>query len=583
MYEPKKLEQKWQQFWEESKLNVGVDDSSKQKMYVLDMFPYPSGDGLHVGHSRIYTASDVVARMKRMQGYNVLHPMGWDAFGLDTENYAIKTGTHPKVVTAKNTANFKRQMQAQAFSYDWTREFSTTDPEYYKWTQWIFIQLFKKGLAYEAQVPINWCPKDKTGLANEEVVNGRCVRCSTIVERRNMRQWLLKITAYAERLLQDLEGLQWPEHIKTMQRNWIGRSEGAQIKFLLAEKPDEFIEVFTTRPDTLFGATYVVVSPEHMLVKRLVTDDHHNEVEEYIEQAGKKSDLERAELQKEKTGVFTGSYAINPVNGAKIPIWVADYVLASYGTGAIMAVPAHDERDHEFAKKYDLPMVEVLQPNESNKSNMSNGANKSALLTGEGVLISSSKYNGLFTLEAKQKIVADLQKKGLAVPKVQYKLRDWVFSRQRYWGEPIPIVHCPKCGTVSVPEDQLPVVLPDVEKYQPTGTGESPLAALDSWVNTKCPNCAGPAKRETNTMPQWAGSSWYFLRFIDPHNEHTLADRQKLDHWMPVDIYVGGAEHAVLHLLYARFWHKFLFDLGVVPEKEPFLRLESVGLILATA
>lgn len=576
MYNAKDIEKKWQKYWQEHNLYKTDVSSDKPKMYVLDMFPYPSGDGLHIGHTRIYTASDVIARMKRMQGYNVLHPTGWDAFGLPAENYAIRTGTHPRATTEKNIANIKRQMQEQGFLYDWSREINTTDPQYYKWTQWIFIQLFKKGLAHEAEIPINWCPKDKTGLANEEVVNGKCDRCGTLVERRTMKQWVLKITEYAEALLKDLQDLHWPEHIKTMQRNWIGKSEGANIRFLRAEKPDEFIEVFTTRPDTLFGATYMVLSPEHELVDKIVTNDQKAVVQSYVKDAGNKSDMERTEFQKNKTGVFTGAYAINPINGEKIPIWVADYVLASYGTGAIMAVPAHDERDYAFADKYKLPMRAVI----------SDGAETASLedaFTGEDILTNSGKYDGLDSAEAKVKIVKDLSQKGLAEFKVTYHLRDWVFSRQRYWGEPIPIVHCAKCGAVAVPEDQLPVVLPEVQNYQPTGTGQSPLAGIADWVNTTCPNCDGPAKRETNTMPQWAGSSWYYLRFCDPHNQTVLADAKALAQWMPVDIYIGGAEHAVLHLLYARFWHKVLFDLDIVKQNEPFTRLESIGILATNA
>lgn len=578
MYNPHEIEPKWQKYWDEQKLHLTLEKTDKPKLYVLDMFPYPSGDGLHVGHSRIYTASDVYSRMKRMQGFNVLHPMGWDAFGLPTENYAIKTGQHPKVTTAKNIANIKRQMQIQGFSYDWTREINTTDPKYYKWTQWIFIKLFEKGLAYEANVPINWCPKDKTGLANEEVVNGKCDRCGTIVERKQMRQWMLKITNYADALLTDLNDLKWPAKIKTMQKNWIGRSEGASIRFLLESKPDEYIEAFTTRPDTLFGATYMVLAPEHQMVDEITRESHRAEVNNYVKRAANKSDLERTELQKVKTGVFTGSYAINPVNGAKLPIWVADYVLGSYGTGAIMAVPAHDQRDFEFATKYNLPIITVIK-----SSTLKSSDSENKIYVDDGELINSSNYNGKSSKEARKLIVTDLQRKGLAEAKVEYRLRDWVFSRQRYWGEPIPLIHCQKCGIQAVPEKDLPVLLPETDRYQPTDSGESPLASIDEWVNTKCPKCAGSAKRETNTMPQWAGSSWYYLRFIDPQNQQTLAGKELLKKWLPVDVYVGGAEHAVLHLLYARFWHKFLADIDAVPYPEPFTRLESVGLILAKA
>lgn len=573
MYDHQAIEKKWQDLWHEKKADATSDDASKDKLYILDMFPYPSGEGLHIGHSRIYTASDVLSRMKRMQGLAVLHPMGWDAFGLPAENYAIKTGQQPKEATQKNIANSKRQMQAQAFSYDWSREINTTDPQYYKWTQWIFIQLFKKGLAYEADIPINWCPKDKTSLANEEVINGKCDRCGTEVERKQMRQWVLKITDYAERLLKDLDSLDWPANIKLMQANWIGKSEGAMLRFLLDHKPDEYVEVFTTRPDTLFGATYVVLAPEHPLVIEFTDVTHQGAVAVYVKKANKKSDLERAELQKEKTGVFTGGYVVNPVNGQKLPVWVADYVLASYGTGAIMAVPAHDARDFEFAQKYDLPIREVVKGSKE----------WDQPYLGDGELVNSGMFNGMGSPSARKAIVKDLQHKGLAEAKTQFKLRDWVFSRQRYWGEPIPIIHCPTCGTVPVPESDLPVVLPDVKKYEPTGTGESPLAAINGWVNTTCPTCGGHAKRETNTMPQWAGSSWYYLRFVDPHNAHTLADKQKLAEWLPVDTYIGGAEHAVLHLLYARFWHKVLFDLGLVPENEPFKTLKSVGIVSADA
>lgn len=588
MYKPHEIESKWQKYWTDAKLYQATEDKSKTKKYILDMFPYPSGDGLHVGHPRVYVASDVVARKARMDGANVLHPMGWDAFGLPAENYALKHGVHPKISTAKNIANFRRQFDMLGFSYDWSREVNTTDPKYYKWTQWIFLQMFKKGLAYQANMAINWCPKDKIGLANEEVVNGKCDLCGTPVERRQISQWMLKITAYADRLLKDLEGLDWPESIKTMQHNWIGRSEGASVKYKLdlTDELDSFIEVFTTRPDTLFGATYMVLAPEHPLVGQITTEDKKADVEAYIKESAKKSDLERTELQKTKTGVFTGAYAINPVNGQKIPVWIADYVLASYGTGAIMAVPAHDERDFEFAKNYHLlviPVISAPETNWSNETNWTNWSNENGAYTGDGVLVNSASYNGLTVAEAKKAIVEDLEKKGLAKFEVNYRLRDWVFSRQHYWGEPIPIIHCPKCGTVSVPDDELPVLLPEVERYEPSGTGESPLATMSDWVNTTCPSCGGSAKRETDTMPQWAGSSWYWLRFTDAHNDDALASKDALKYWTPVDTYVGGAEHAVLHLLYARFWNKFLFDIGVVPTTEPFMKLKSVGLILANA
>ncbi len=585
-YDPHKIEKKWQAAWEELKSSATPEDQSKSKQYILDMFPYPSGDGMHIGHVRIYTASDIVARMKRMQNFAVLHPTGWDAFGLPTENYAIKTGVSPAEATEKNVSNIRRQMKELGFSYDWDREVNTTDPTYYKWTQWIFVQMFKAGLAYEAEIPINWCPKDKTGLANEEVINGRCDRCGTTVEKRLMKQWVLKITDYAERLLNDLDSLDWPEKIKLMQRNWIGRSEGASVKFQFENDSNQHIEIFTTRPDTLFGATYMVLAPEHLLVDSLVTEEQRLVVDQYIQEAQKKSEIERSATDKSKTGVFTGAYAINPVNNEKIPIWVADYVLMGYGTGAIMAVPAHDERDWAFAKKYDLPIKAVIHANRQpavSRESDSGQARMTDIYSGEGTLINSGGYNDLTSQEARKKIVYDLHKKGLAESKIQYKLRDWVFSRQRYWGEPIPIVHCKNCGTVAVPEDQLPIELPKVEKYQPTGTGESPLASVENWVNVNCPNCNGPARRETNTMPQWAGSCWYYLRFIDPHNNSAFADQEKLKHWLPVDIYLGGAEHAVLHLLYARFWHKFLFDHKLVPTNEPFQRLESVGIVLSNA
>ncbi len=542
-YNPQKIEKKWQKKWEEQELYKAEDFSKKPKFYSLDMFPYPSAQGLHVGHPAGYTANDIVARYMKMRGYNVLRPMGWDAFGLPAENYALKTGIHPKISTKKNIDNMRKQIKSLGFAYDWSREINTTDPGYYKYTQWIFLQFFKKGLAYEATVPINWCPSCKTGLANEEVVNGCCERCKTQVVRKDMRQWLLKITAYAERLLKDLDDLDWPEKIKEMQRNWIGKSEGTDIDFKV-EGSDKIIRVYTTRPDTLPGATFLVLSPEHPLVQELTTDAQRSEVEKYQQEARKKSDLERTDLAKEKTGVFVGSYAINPINNKKIPIWIADYVLISYGYGAIMAVPSHDERDFEFAKKFKLPIIEI-------------------------------------DLEDKEKIIKWLEKNKIGKRAVNYKLRDWVFSRQRYWGEPIPIIKCENCGNVPVPEEELPLKLPEVERYEPTGTGESPLANIPEWVNTFCPKCGRKAKRETNTMPQWAGSCWYYLRYIDPHNSKEFAGFEKLKYWLPVDLYVGGAEHAVLHLLYARFWHKFLYDLGYVPTKEPFLKLRSQGLVLA--
>jgi len=545
----------------------------KPKFYCLDMFPYPSGDGLHVGHPEGYTATDIVCRYKRMKGFEVLHPMGWDAFGLPAENYAISTGVHPRITTGKNCATFKRQIQSLGFSYDWEREIDTTDPAYYKWTQWIFLQLFKKGLAYEDTRPINWCPKCQTGLANEEVFQGKCDRCETPIEKKNLKQWMLRITAYGDRLLADLADTEWPHSTRLMQENWIGRSEGAEVDFALPDGGK--LTVFTTRPDTLYGATYMVLAPEHPLTLRLSSPEQKAAVAAYVAAAGNKSDLERTELAKDKTGVFTGAYAVNPVNGEKLPIWTADYVLTTYGTGAIMAVPAHDDRDHEFAEKFGLKIIEVLKAPADWKGE---GA-----FCGDGIAINSGIIDGLPTPEAKKKITAWLGEKGIGRAKVNFKLRDWVFSRQRYWGEPIPLVHCPKCGIVPVPEKDLPVMLPEVEKYQPTGNGESPLAAIDSWVNTKCPSCGGPGKRETNTMPQWGGSCWYYLRFIDPKNPAAFVDKELEKAWMPVDLYIGGAEHAVLHLLYARFWHKVLFDLGCVSTKEPFKKLVHQGMILSYA
>jgi leucyl-tRNA synthetase len=553
-YDHLAIEPKWQKKWEEAKLYKCTEDakfSKGKRFYCLDMFPYPSGAGLHVGHPEGYTASDILCRYKRMNGFNVLHPMGWDAFGLPAENYAIKTGTHPAISTQKNIDNFRKQIKALGFSYDWDREVDTTDPDYFKWTQWIFIQLYKKGLAYEADMPINWCESCKTGLANEEVKDGKCDRCGGTVVKKNLRQWLLKITAYAERLLEDLDLLDWPEPIKLMQRNWIGKSSGAEVDFQIDGQPDKKLRIFTTRPDTLFGATFMVLAPEHPFVEEITTEDNLEAVEEYIEKTRQKSDLERAHLLKSKTGVFTGAYALNPVNNAKVPIWIADYVLISYGTGAIMAVPAHDERDFEFATQFNIPIIQVVSKDGKVQEI------KEALIE-DGFAVNSGPYSGMKTEEFKLKIVADLEAKGVGKRSINYKLRDWVFSRQRYWGEPIPLIHCEKCGTVAVPENELPLKLPDVKKYEPTGTGESPLANITDWVNTKCPKCGGTAKRETNTMPQWAGSSWYYLRYIDPKNNNALAEKSKIDYWLPVDHYIGGAEHAVLHLLYARFWHKVL-------------------------
>ena len=575
------IEPKWQKFWDEHKTFKVTEDEKypkEKRMYVLDMFPYPSAAGLHVGHPEGYTATDIYCRYLRMNGYNVLHPMGYDAFGLPAENYAIKTGTHPKITTNENIAHFTKQIKSLGFSYDWDRCVSTCEPEYYKWTQWIFLQLYKKGLAYEAQTPINWCPSCQTGLANEEVKEGRCERCHSQVTHKTIRQWMLKITAYADRLDKDLDSLDWPESVKLMQHNWIGKSTGAEVTFTVADKDgkptDQNLTVYTTRCDTLFGATYMVVSPEHKIVPSITTEEQKTAVQKYIEDAAKKSDLERTDLNKDKTGVFSGSYAINPVNGKLIPIWIADYVLISYGTGAIMAVPAHDTRDWDFAKKFNLPIIEVL------KSEVD--VQKQAW-TEDGVHVNSEFLNGLNKKDAIEKMLSFLEEKKIGKKAINYKLRDWVFSRQRYWGEPIPLVHCPSCGTVPVPEEELPLKLPEVKSYQPTGTGESPLAAIDSWVNCKCPKCGKDAKRETNTMPQWGGSCWYYLRYIDPKNQEKFCDSKKEQYWMPVDLYIGGAEHAVLHLLYARFWHKVLYDLGVVSTKEPFQRLVNQGMITSFA
>ena len=575
------IEPKWQKYWDDNKTFKTVEDANvpkEKRRYVLDMFPYPSAQGLHVGHPEGYTATDIYCRYLRMNGYNVLHPMGYDAFGLPAENYAIKTGTHPKVTTFANIEHFTKQIKALGFSYDWDREIKTCTPDYYKWTQWIFLQLYKKGLAYESNTPINWCPSCQTGLANEEVKEGKCDRCGSQVTHKTIRQWVLKITAYADRLLEDLDQLDWPESVKLMQRNWIGRSTGAEVNFTVADKDgnptDQKLTVYTTRCDTLFGATYMVVSPEHPLVEKLTTPEQKEAVETYVDAAAKKSDLERTDLAKDKTGVFSGSYAINPVNGKLIPIWIADYVLISYGTGAIMAVPAHDDRDWEFAKKFNLPIIEVLK---------SEVDVQEQAWTEDGIHVNSEFLDGLNKKDAIEKMLAWLAENNCGKAAVNYKLRDWIFSRQRYWGEPIPLIHCPDCGTVEVPEDQLPLELPEVKSYQPTGTGESPLAGIDSWVNCKCPKCGKDARRETNTMPQWAGSCWYYLRYLDPNNEKAFADSEKVNYWMPVDLYVGGAEHAVLHLLYARFWHKVLYDIGVVNTTEPFQRLVNQGMITSFA
>lgn len=536
------------------------------------MFPYPSGTGLHVGHWRGYVISDVWSRYQILKGHYVIHPMGWDAFGLPAENYAIKMGTHPAKSTASNIANIKRQINEIAAVYDWDMEVNTTDPKFYKWTQWIFVQMFKKGLAYEKEFPINWCPSCKTGLANEEVVNGACERCGTPVTKKNLRQWMLKITEYADRLLDDLDTLDWPEKVKKMQADWIGKSYGAEVDFAVDGREDK-IKVYTTRPDTLYGATFMVLSPEHALAKCLATEDNQEAVEKYILDASMKSNVDRMQA-KEKTGVFTGSYAINPLNGKKTPIWLSDYVLADYGTGAIMCVPAHDERDFAFAKKFDLPIVQVIAKDGKEIENMQEPYTDAA-----GTVINSGEWNGMESAVLKKEAPAIIEKMGFGKKTTNYKLRDWVFSRQRYWGEPIPIIHCPNCGNVPVPEDQLPLLLPDVESYQPTGTGESPLAAIDEWVNTTCPCCGAPAKRETNTMPQWAGSSWYFLRYVDVHNDKELVSREKADKYLPVDMYIGGVEHAVLHLLYSRFYTKFLHDIGVIDFEEPFIKLFNQGMI----
>ena len=569
VYNHKEIEKKWHDIWEEHPVNV--DDGKKEKYYCLDMFPYPSGSGLHVGHWRGYVISDVWSRYKLMQGYYLIHPMGWDAFGLPAENYAIKMGIHPAITTAENISNIKRQMKQIAAIYDWDREVNTTDPDFYKWTQWIFVQMFKNGLAYEKEMPINWCPNCKTGLANEEVVNGKCERCGAEVTKKNLKQWMLKITAYADRLLEDLKTLDWPEKVIKMQTEWIGRSYGAEIEFPI-EGTDRKITVYTTRPDTLYGATFMVLAPEYEGASQLATPEHQKEVDDYIYQTSMKSSVDRLQ-DKEKTGVFTGSYAINPLNNEKVPIWLADYVLADYGTGAIMCVPAHDDRDFEFAKKFDLPIIQVISPDGKENENLEEA------YTGTGIVINSGEWNGRNSDELKKSAPDEIEQRGIGKKKTNYKLRDWVFSRQRYWGEPIPIVHCPDCGCVPVPEEELPLLLPEVEKYEPTGTGESPLAAIDEWVNTTCPVCGKPARRETNTMPQWAGSSWYFLRYVDPHNKEKLVDREKADKYLPVDMYIGGVEHAVLHLLYSRFYTKFLKDINVLDFDEPFTKLFNQGMI----
>ena len=576
-YNHKVVEGKWQKVWDDNKAFAATDDYSKPKYYALVEFPYPSGQGLHVGHPRPYTALDIVARKRRMQGYNVLYPMGWDAFGLPTENYAIKNKIHPKEVTKTNVARFKKQLHSLGYSFDWDREINTTDPEYYKWTQWIFLKLFKAGLAYKKEMPINWCTSCKVGLANEEVVNGVCERCGSEVVRKVKSEWMLKITDYADKLIEGLDGVDYIERVKVSQKNWIGRSTGAEVDFSVKGKEDK-LRIYTTRCDTLFGVTYMVVSPEHPILDKYKDEiGNWSDIEAYREQAAKKSDFERSELAKDKTGVcIDGLTAINPVNGKEIPIYVSDYVLMSYGTGAIMAVPAHDDRDWDFAKKFGLPLIQVVA-----KDGEEVDINEAAFTdVATGVLINSDFLNGLEVKDAKEKMIKFLEEKGIGQAKTNYKLRDWVFSRQRYWGEPIPIVHCDKCGYVPIDENQLPLLLPEVDSYMPTDNGESPLAAMTDWVNTTCPCCGGPAKRETDTMPQWAGSSWYFLRYTDPHNTEALASKEALKYWLPVDWYNGGMEHTTLHLLYSRFWHKFLYDQGVVPTPEPYQKRTSHGMIL---
>ena len=576
-YNHKELEVKWQKVWDDEKAFETSTDYSKPKFYALVEFPYPSGQGLHVGHPRPYTALDIVARKRRMQGYNVLYPMGWDAFGLPTENYAIKNHIHPKIVTKNNVERFKNQLHSLGYSFDWDREVNTTDPNYYKWTQWIFLKLFNAGLAYKSEMPINWCTECKVGLANEEVVNGVCERCGAEVVRKVKSQWMLKITEYADKLIQDLDDVDYIERVKVSQKNWIGKSQGAEVDFQISGKEDK-LRVYTTRPDTLFGATYMVVSQEHPIIEKYKDElKNYDALVEYREMASRKSDFERTELAKDKTGVMIdGLCAINPVNGKEIPIWISDYVLMTYGTGAIMAVPAHDERDWDFAKKFNMPIIEVVAGSDVSV--------QEAVYTdvATGTLVNSEFLNGLSVAEAKEKIIAFLEEKGIGTAKTNFKLRDWVFSRQRYWGEPIPIVKCEKCGFVAIDEKELPLELPEVESYMPTDNGESPLAAMTDWVNTTCPCCGGPAQRETDTMPQWAGSSWYFLRYTDPTNEDALASKEALEYWLPVDWYNGGMEHTTLHLLYSRFWHKFLYDNGVVPCKEPYQKRTSHGMILGS-
>lgn len=569
-YNHREIEQKWRKIWEKNPVNV--NDGTKPKYYCLDMFPYPSGNGLHVGHWRGYVISDVWSRYKLLNGHYIIHPMGWDAFGLPAENYAIKMGVHPAKSTAENVANMKRQMNEISALYDWDMEVNTTDPNFYKWTQWIFVKMFKAGLAYEKEMPINWCPSCKTGLANEEVVNGQCERCGEDVTKKNLKQWMLRITKYADRLLDDLDTLDWPDKVKKMQSDWIGRSFGAQVQFKVDGR-EEVIDVYTTRPDTLYGATFMVLAPEHPLSKQLATVECKAKVEEYIVNASMKSNVDRLQ-DKEKTGVFTGSYAINPMNGKQVPIWISDYVLIDYGTGAIMCVPAHDSRDFEFATKFNIPIIQVIA-----KDGVETIPFNEPYVEAAGTMINSGEWNGLESSELKKNAAQMMEQKGIGKKTTNYKLRDWVFSRQRYWGEPIPIIHCPDCGCVPVPEEQLPLLLPEVETYQPTGTGESPLADIDEWVNTTCPCCGKPAKRETNTMPQWAGSSWYFLRYVDSLNEHEIVNKEVAKALLPVDMYIGGVEHAVLHLLYSRFYTKFLYDCGILEFAEPFTKLFNQGMI----
>lgn len=567
-YNPSQIELKWQKLWREAETYKAEDFSKKPKYVMLTEFPYPSGDGLHMGHGREYTLGDIMARYKRMHGFNVLYPMGFDAFGLPTENYAIKHKIRPQDATDKNVNNFKKQFDSLGYSIDWSRSFKTTDPDYYRWTQWLFLQFYKNGLAYQDDISINWCPKCKTGLANEEVSEGRHERCDTLVEKKQLKQWMLKITKYADKLIEGLSDVDYPSRIADQQINWIGKSVGAEIIFRV-DAQDAEITVFTTRPDTLFGASYIALAPENEIVRKVMTDDNRVAVEKYIKKVSSKTEIERQEMTREKTGVFTGAHAIHPITGEPIPIWVADYVLNNYGTGAIMAVPGHDERDYDFAQKFNLKIVKVIE----------NGKGVPSAET--GVLVNSGAYNGLSSEEAKRKITNELLRRDMGREKVNFRLRDWIFSRQHYWGEPIPIIHCPHCGVVPVPDADLPVVLPEVDQYEPTDTGESPLASIETWVNVKCPVCGGSAKRETDTMPNWAGSSWYYLRYFDAHNEEKFADESKLNYWGAVDMYLGGMEHTTLHLLYSRFWHKFFYDIGLVPTPEPYKARRGQGIVLA--